>query len=313
MIAVTLENPNGLVFAAHDAFIAVDSATTSERYGTLAVAASDSERSATETTKYLRTSSNFRDIVFMAISAEWWEYSDPKTIDIYNYIPPSARHLMSADGFFTAFSSFEFAKELAAYASTDYTIDASDILYRIGSVTTRRNSYGPFYNGTCTEQQIRTNARDRTCQCSKGPRRFHVHSTKDQQSFAYSDRTRRYLFEMATCGVHYTPYIPPPSLALSAGAALSSGAIAGVAVGGVAFLLIVIVGGGAALYLRLVGQTRNNKNAPKDPTKPFAIVFTDFQSSTALWARATQAMTPRRLTPTTAPSAGSSRGIKGTK
>ena len=31
---------------------------------------------------------------------------------------------MSADGFFTAFAGFEFAKELAAHASTDYTIDA---------------------------------------------------------------------------------------------------------------------------------------------------------------------------------------------
>lgn len=88
VIAVTLENPNGLVFAAHDAFIAADSATTSERYGTLAVAASDSHRSTTEATKYLGTSSSFRDIVFVAISAEWWEYNDPKTVDIYNYIPP---------------------------------------------------------------------------------------------------------------------------------------------------------------------------------------------------------------------------------
>ncbi len=37
---------------------------------------------------------------------------------------------------------------------------------------------------------------------------------------------------------------------------------------------------------------RDNRNAPKDPKKPFAIAFTDIQSSTSLWGRIPEEMGP---------------------
>ena len=48
-------------------------------------------------------------------------------------------------------------------------------------------------------------------------------------------------------------------------------------------LPVLVIGGATALYLSRKG--RDNSCAPTDATKPFAVVFTDIESSTALWGR----------------------------
>ncbi|RNF09287.1 adenylate cyclase, partial [Trypanosoma conorhini] len=62
------------------------------------------------------------------------------------------------------------------------------------------------------------------------------------------------------------------------------GTIVGSVVGG---LLLVAV---AALLLRFCRGSRDNANAPKEPTDPVTLVFTDIESSTALWAACSELM-----------------------
>jgi class 3 adenylate cyclase/ABC-type branched-subunit amino acid transport system substrate-binding protein len=59
---------------------------------------------------------------------------------------------------------------------------------------------------------------------------------------------------------------------------------------GVGVLLILLICGGCVASKLAAPKTRNNNNAPKDGSKPFAIVFTDIESSTALWARSPEVM-----------------------
>ena len=65
--------------------------------------------------------------------------------------------------------------------------------------------------------------------------------------------------------------------------------VLGGSLGGAAALILLIV---VAAAWRASANARNTKNAPRDATKPFAIAFTDIESSTALWARAPREMGP---------------------
>jgi class 3 adenylate cyclase len=60
-------------------------------------------------------------------------------------------------------------------------------------------------------------------------------------------------------------------------------------VGTVAAVTLLVIAGIVASRL-LAPKGRDNSAAPTDGAKPFAIVFTDIQSSTALWARSPEAM-----------------------
>ncbi|RNE96772.1 receptor-type adenylate cyclase, partial [Trypanosoma conorhini] len=48
--------------------------------------------------------------------------------------------------------------------------------------------------------------------------------------------------------------------------------------------------GVAALLLHFCRDSRDNANAPKEPTDPVTLVFTDIESSTALWAACSELM-----------------------
>eukprot|EP00667_Euglena_gracilis_P004169 EG_transcript_4188 len=90
---------------------------------------------------------------------------------------------------------------------------------------------------------------------------------------------------MSTCKPEYKPLLQqhqPPSAAASDSLTLS------VALGvvlGVAFLLAI------AACLALRGK-RNNRAAPKDPSQPYCVIFTDIQASTTLWATVPNDMAP---------------------
>ena len=84
-------------------------------------------------------------------------------------------------------------------------------------------------------------------------------------------------FTFASGRIDYEP-LPPP---------VGPNALA-IAVGSVA--------GGLALLAALIGLTlwlctgRSHRHAPKDPSEPFTIIFTDIQSSTSLWAEVPEEM-----------------------
>lgn len=86
-------------------------------------------------------------------------------------------------------------------------------------------------------------------------------------------------------------YDNPPTYSkgkVGSGQVDNTGSIVGAVVGSVGFLSILVLT--AVIYFGLTKPTRDVANAPKDPTQPFALAFTDIQSSTALWVRAPQEM-----------------------
>eukprot|EP00796_Vickermania_ingenoplastis_P007393 gene7393-5206_t len=69
--------------------------------------------------------------------------------------------------------------------------------------------------------------------------------------------------------------VAPPSASLNVNLILA---------GGIPFAVAADVLLGMFVFLFCWGKSRNNTNAPKDESKPVTIMFTDVQSSTALWA-----------------------------
>ncbi|EAN78678.1 receptor-type adenylate cyclase GRESAG 4, putative [Trypanosoma brucei brucei TREU927] len=66
------------------------------------------------------------------------------------------------------------------------------------------------------------------------------------------------------------------------GNALTPAQLAGV-IGGTSAALFLLLGLGVLLYF-VLRDGRDNDNAPKEPTDPVTLIFTDVESSTALWA-----------------------------
>eukprot|EP00744_Colponema_vietnamica_P005460 GILI01007999.1.p1 GENE.GILI01007999.1~~GILI01007999.1.p1 ORF type:complete len:1080 (-),score=121.88 GILI01007999.1:165-3002(-) len=152
---------------------------------------------------------------------------------------------------------------------------AADVLYTSQTISVADIPMGPFYNDTCTQEQIAANDPDRTCQCKKGIRTIRVHSYFNRQQRRLSLRTGRYSYTQHGCGVEYKYF--PQSNNNSDRAML----IIAVAATG-SFLLLVC---GTVVVIFACCRGRNNSRAPKDSSRPFSIVFTDIQSSTTLWSR----------------------------
>ena len=72
---------------------------------------------------------------------------------------------------------------------------------------------------------------------------------------------------------------------LTQASSISKLTIAGIAIGSFLGLAAIV---GTLTYFKLA--SRNNRYAPKDPDKPFTIIFTDIQSSTNLWAAVPETM-----------------------
>eukprot|EP00667_Euglena_gracilis_P000635 EG_transcript_635 len=127
---------------------------------------------------------------------------------------------------------------------------------------------GPYYAANCSSTG------GQQCECNLG-----AHSAAIVSANPLSNVLHRY--ESSTCNVQYTPLKQqdsPASDSVTLAAALGAGL-------GAAALLV-------ALGLGLLARRRNNRAAPKDATRPFCIVFTDIQASTALWATVPNDMAP---------------------
>eukprot|EP00744_Colponema_vietnamica_P003249 GILI01005006.1.p1 GENE.GILI01005006.1~~GILI01005006.1.p1 ORF type:complete len:1071 (+),score=200.31 GILI01005006.1:88-3213(+) len=208
------------------------------------------------------------DIFFVSLLSEWWmDYA-----------------LISSGGddptaFLPALTiAFSY---LVAQQATAASISAATVLYQLGSLSVSGVTFGPYSNATCTDQQIATNDRARICQCYKGPRLFNVHSLKNLNEKTLSNRTGRFSYPLGTCGVVYSPLIDNSEAALS-------GVELGVVIAAVVVFMIIFIA--AAMIFVCCFYGKKNWHAPMDSTKPFAMVFTDIQNSTGLWARAPAAM-----------------------
>ncbi|CUG75117.1 membrane-associated protein, putative, partial [Bodo saltans] len=161
------------------------------------------------------------------------------------------------------------AEDSAVYPPTSTSI--LNHLYAQSFLTVAGVTIGPIYDANCSADVIAANAVGRKCQCFKILRTLNVYDYRDwlANSAAHNPTFR---WTMEGCGVEYAPLLVATSL--------NVGLVAGVAVP--CGVLCVAV----AVYAACCYGRRSNGAAPKDAGVPFAMVFTDIQSSTSLWARA---------------------------
>eukprot|EP00658_Telonema_sp_P-2_P076288 TRINITY_DN6652_c0_g2_i15.p1 TRINITY_DN6652_c0_g2~~TRINITY_DN6652_c0_g2_i15.p1 ORF type:complete len:922 (-),score=136.50 TRINITY_DN6652_c0_g2_i15:479-3244(-) len=221
------------------------------------------------------SSSTTPDILFASHLGEWY-VPRTKTIAIVSPIIFRRADIMKA------------AVDIFQSSTTSSTDGGIKTLYSAINVAGVSTSYGPFYNSECDPQVIALNRRDRTCQCAKGPRKFHVLSFLNMYDLKSSTRTSQFTYTQSGCGVTYRDaLVAPPSSSIVASSGLSTAQIAGIAAGVASlFLLVALIVVGIYFCRRHMAV----RYAPKDSSLPFAMAFTDIQSSTALWARAPEAM-----------------------
>ncbi len=202
---------------------------------------------------------------------------------IYSYGAVIAR-------FVVAFTNLDTGTRSTAQASID-------ALYDVGSLSASTISVGPLSKIDCgltTPSSVRPAGQ---CQCSKGLTTFHI---RNLTSWAItlgaavlgspvvpSDGSPLFTFRLPDCGVRYVA-LPPEETGLRGTALLLT--VTGSTVAAVAIVGVVAF---AFYYFCVVRVTiRDTSAAPKDASQPFAMVFTDIQASTTLWAHAPHAMGP---------------------
>ncbi|RNF05657.1 receptor-type adenylate cyclase [Trypanosoma rangeli] len=128
--------------------------------------------------------------------------------------------------------------------------------------------YGPFTDGTACDA-------DDGAGCGKnyGSTRISVWSLARAL-----DPAVPVLFPAVTPSMEYT----------EPGSWLTMAQLIGIIVG--VMLLLIIIAAVVVVVLHFCRDSRNNANAPKEPTDPVTLVFTDIESSTALWSACSEVM-----------------------
>eukprot|EP00669_Euglena_mutabilis_P004836 TRINITY_DN1619_c0_g1_i4.p1 TRINITY_DN1619_c0_g1~~TRINITY_DN1619_c0_g1_i4.p1 ORF type:complete len:580 (-),score=121.20 TRINITY_DN1619_c0_g1_i4:293-2032(-) len=153
------------------------------------------------------------------------------------------------------------ALQHSQYADRTYTTPSQlvDAWYTVSVMTSGSITLGPYYNRNCT-------AGDTTaCECNQGVRTMAIANGLGVNEVMYTN---------PNCYVVYQSLRDLSVL---------TGSVAGAA--GFVILVILILA-----TILLFKTARNNLAAPKNPNKPFCILFTDIQSSTHLWATAPEEM-----------------------
>ncbi|CUG06711.1 receptor-type adenylate cyclase, putative [Bodo saltans] len=150
-----------------------------------------------------------------------------------------------------------------------------DYLYDQSFLTVIGVTIGPIYDLNCSEQIVAENLVNRKCLCFKALRTINTYDFRDWLANTATNNPQ-FRWTMTGCGVEYVPLDVPSQLnvAMVAGIAVPCGVVAIAAI---------------SYFVCCFGR-RSNRTAPKDASTPFAMVFTDIQSSTSLWARAPEQM-----------------------
>ncbi|RNE95448.1 esag4, partial [Trypanosoma conorhini] len=147
----------------------------------------------------------------------------------------------------------------------------ADFFYKNVAVTVKDVLYGSFVNGTACAAAAAGGA---GCGKNHGATRISVWSLARALNPAVP--------------VLHPAVTPTMEYAKPVARGLTRPQLIGVVVGGVVGGLLLV--GVAALLLRFCRDSRDNANAPKEPTDPVTLVFTDIESSTALWAACSELM-----------------------
>ncbi|CAG9572239.1 receptor-type adenylate cyclase b [Leishmania major strain Friedlin] len=182
-------------------------------------------------------------------------------------LPDPSQH---TPGFLSAVIAGSFSASMRRLADSVRSTSLTDMVYREGSVTTTGVPFGKFQWG-CT-----TTPTDRLC----------VYQNYGAQGIVMLsvqrmlDPTVPQLSSPMTPTMEYRPRKKLDKLTSSE----RNGLIAGL----VMFTVILLAVVGLALYCCM--DSRNNDAAPKDGDEPVTLLFTDIESSTALWAALPQLM-----------------------
>ena len=198
-----------------------------------------------------------RRVVFSTSLPNWLDAaSSDWTTSYHSAIGSSSRaHPLSAVGFLIA----RFADFVLARADGDSDpVTFVDTLYRTSVVALNEMTLGPFVDTQCT---------DSDCLCNVGPRTVTTFRISDIHSSAKGEASLRF----SDCKVTYV---------IKEKKSLNVALVASLCV-----VIPVVVGCCIVGWLALRKKGRDHSCAPRDASSPFAVVFTDIESSTALWGR----------------------------
>ena len=209
----------------------------------------------------LCSNSSARCAVHFATSLPNW--MDPLSSEFvkayHNAIPEGMRlHPLSAVGYLMA----RFADTVVSWNEGDtMTSDALlAALYHMTVVSLDDFVLGPFIDTQCT---------DSDCLCNVGPRMLRMFSIADILTGAAPKTTLNF----GHCHVEYKLH------------GAKGNSVAVVVSVSIVVPLVVLAAAAIGFYFYASEKRRNNSCAPKDASSPFAVIFTDIQSSTALWGR----------------------------
>ena len=121
---------------------------------------------------------------------------------------------------------------------------------------------------------------DSSCETNTGARTAYVMRLGDVTTRVSSVQNYSSTTVFASGRIAYV--IPSPT-----GTGLSEAVLIGI-------IVACVIGGIVVLCLTMLNASRkakrNNRNAPQDPSRPLCIIFTDIQSSTAIWAACPESM-----------------------
>lgn len=230
---------------------------------------------------------NAHNIFFASQMPEFWDPTEPD-VTVSGSFWKSIRgtpgaiipnHVFIYKTFRLLMQLFLAGLDLSGTATTSLFFDS---FYKNRFLQFRDETFGPFSADACPASVISANSVFRTCQCSKAIRSIYTFSALDWARLtpkASMYVNHLYTIPQTQCGIDYKPLEKAPLLSNDLIIIISGS-------GGGALILVIII----AVIAVSSKKTRDVSMAPKDTNKPFAIAFTDIQSSTNLWARAPSQM-----------------------
>ena len=195
----------------------------------------------------------------------------PLMMSFFSQFPPEKRHPLALRGFIASAAVQQVISQISGARTPSAILKA---WYAVSVIAvSSADLIGAYSNNTCFSDA------DTVCQTNVGARQINTMSLDDVTSGAASVTSYQSTFVFSSGRISYQ--------GLPTSSSLSSGALAGIVVGACVGAMLLV-----AVIVCSRADGRNNKYAPKDPNKPFTLVFTDIQSSTALWANAPDAMAP---------------------
>lgn len=215
--------------------------------------------------------------LYVTTSFGAWNSTNPEDVEAVFASAQITRSPAALHGFVTQSFASRLLSQLSTTTITSELLEkalySTTVIAATGNLIT-----GPFSNVICSDSASIEN-----CELNAGARSVSVLSFAQAAGLLPTTPSlTAYRQSYTSSRITYLPLPPPPGPNIAA--------IVGGAIGGAAFLFLLLVAG-----LYTLSRYRRNAAAPVDISSPFALMFTDIQSSTTLWADLPETMS-RALT-----------------